>query len=442
MRRPRGAARTLAHGWAADARRWTWATVAVLASTLVVLVGTAGLLEGTTQRTLDQVADFYTGDLRITPSRTGAIPADWFPTDAAAELTRAGATVAERVEAQFVLSRRSFVDTYLNERNDVPVGVPGSSADPQKVVTLGAVVGLRPADPGLAAINEHLVAGRLPCGIEARATCPDPEDAIEIVMSQARAEGFLTDAEKKVPGRLLDIVGTFSFDITSARLDEGREERVIFTRAKVVGLYATGVDILDSFTLVASARDVQYLLGVSESTATNVLAVQSGAAAASRVAAREGWATEATESFAKGFIGQMIDVLRAVAWLVSALLFLLPTSLIGHGIARQLFAQQRELAVATAIGVPTRTLAQALAIQVTGMAGWAALSAALVTAALWVTAPMFLPGLPAPLPLDFTVSPETLGVALAVTAVSVAVGLVVGLRSRLRMPLAASLRAG
>jgi hypothetical protein len=429
-----GPARLLARGWARDARRWTWATTAVLAATLGLLLGTAGLIDGTMARTLDQVADFYTGDLRVTPSQPGALPADWFADGAVEQLRGAGATVAARVEGQYVLSRRGFVDAFAGEREGVPVGVPGGAPDPERAVHLGSLVGLDDGDPGASAIAAHLVEGRLP-----RAGGAD----MEVVMSVSRARSLLTAAEREVPGPLLRLVGEFRFDVTSAQLDPGASSRTLIHRnAKVVGLFATGVDMLDTFTLVAAAPDVRGLLAQDRAGAVNAILVLDGAAAAHPVAARNGWATEDTRTFAGGYVGQLVAVLQAAAWLVTGLLFLLPTLLVGHGLARQLSSQQRELAVATAIGVAPGTLARALSVQVLAMAGWAVAAAAALCLLLVLVLPAALQGVPAPLPLGFAVTWASVGVAAAVTALSVLAGLWVGLRSRARLPLAAVLRTG
>lgn len=446
MPRKRGgprASRMLARGWSQDNQRWTWATTAVLASTLTVLLGTSGLMEGTTARTLDEVAGFYTGELRLTPSRAGALPGDWFdlaPADggqgAADQLRAAGLVVSERVEAQYVLSRRGFADTYLNEPSDVPIGVPGTGADPRKVVTLGALVGISAGDPGERALLERITAGRLPR--------PSQSDTVEIVVSESRARSFLTADEARVPAGLLEVVGSFGFDITSARIDPDASQRAIIYRpARVVGIYATGVEMLDSFTVLAAAQDVRELLGRGrDEPLANVLAVQSGSvASAQAVAQRNGWATQDVDGFADLFVGQLIGVLQAMAVLVSALLFLLPAALMGHGLARQLASQQRELAVATAIGVPRRTLADALTLQVVGMAAWACLMAAVAAAVLAVVVPAIADSVPAPLPLGFLLTWRAVLVAAAVTVVAVVVSLWVGLRSRARLPLSAALRA-
>jgi hypothetical protein len=433
------AARMLARAWSQDSRRWTWATTSVLAGTLALLVGASGLIDGTAQRTLDKVADFYTGDLRITPSRQGALPADWFKagetgTEAAAALRKAGVVVAERVETQYVLSRRGFADAYLNEQGGVPVGVPGTDGDPRKLVTAGALVGIREEDAGRARIQDHIVAGRLP-----RAQ----PGFVEILMSEDRARRFLTPEESRVPGSLLDVVGAFTFDVTSVQLDPHASDRVVLRRdARVVGLFSTGVDMLDSWTLVAPAAEARQLMGLGrDSQAANVLVVQSNAEAAKSVAARSRWATQDVDGFAHAFVGQLIAVLQAVAWLVAGLLFILPAALIGHGLARQLASQQRELAVATAIGVPMRTLADALALQVLRMTAWAVAIAAVASLLLWVALRFLAPLVPAPLPLGFAVGGRTLFVAAAVTVTAVTVGLWVGIRGRSRLPLASTLRA-
>jgi len=441
------AARLLARGWSTDARKWTWATTAVLAGTLAVLLGTSGLLDGTSQRTLAQVSDFYTGDLRITPVAPGAVPAGWFHLDdgadgtpgALGQLQAAGASASARVEGQYVLSRRTFAEAAQTETAGVPVDVPGSQGDATKAVSLGALVGVLQDDPSRPALESHLLAGRLP------RPSASANDTVEVAMSALRLERLLTPDERAIAGSppRLDVANQLDFDLTSAQLDPASSGRTLLHRhARIVGLFATGVDLLDGLTLVAPAEEVRWLLGQPrDAPVANVLLVHTGTGPAQGVADRNGWATQGTAAFADAFVGQMVAVLRGAAWLVSALLFVLPAALIGHGLARQLANQQRELAVCTAIGVPRRTLGNALALQVLRITLWAAVAAAAATLALWLTAPALLPLLPSPLPLAFTVTWGSVAVAAAVLAVAVGVGLAVGIRSRRRMPLTAALRS-
>src|SRR5688572_7781859 len=96
----------LARAWY-DAWRGRWlASALALAAVLVLVLGTAGLLEGMERATEERVADFYTGELRVTPERAGAAPPGSFGFNTSAELDEARAGLRDaagrgaRVEAR------------------------------------------------------------------------------------------------------------------------------------------------------------------------------------------------------------------------------------------------------------------------------------------------------------------------------------------------------
>jgi len=457
MRRPKRAATTLARGWVTDGRRWTLGSSLVLAATLIAMVGTAGLLDGTRAATLERVADFYTGDLRITPYRTGAIPGGWFDLNASTsgpgavqEFAAAGVRVSPRVEAQYIMSRTALIanviDTYGNN-GQFPIETPGQSGeDANRSLAVGGLLGIEQNDPATARIAAHLVEGRMPR--------PTTDGTIEVAMSVSRLEHFLTPDERKglaSPPPLSTLchrdalVRSTPCEITSAQTKVDAIFKDFVRRpVDVVGLFETGVDVLDSFTLVAPAPQVRELLGhPGYQGIANVLAVQSGSVAAAQgVAARHHWATEDATSFAGTYVGQLIAVLSAVVFIVGALLFLLPTFLVSHGIARQLALQQRELAVCKAIGVSAGTLRKALALQVMRIAGVGAGIAAVVTVIAALALPPLLANVKGtPLPAGFALTTVTLVGAVIVTVLAMAIGWVMGLRSRSRLPLTSQLRA-
>jgi hypothetical protein len=445
-----GAARVLARGWLRDGKRWTWGSAFVLAGALGAMLATSGLLDGTRGATLADVADFYAGDLRVTPVSTGAIPTGIFflnGTDGhpgpVQEMKAHGAAVSARMEAQFVLSRAGLFSNILytySHHGQFPIDTPGQNSEAgNRTLAIGGLIGLEPGDASASRIERHLTGGRLPR--------PTDDGTVELAMSEARLWSLLTPSEREgIPDPVpLALATSLTFEVTSAqtKLDSGFHD-VIRPPARIVGLYATGIDTLDTFTLVAAAPQVRELLGhPAHEGIANVLVVQSGAAGAREVAASHGWATQDTESFAGAYVGELMAVLSFAAFLVSGLLFLLPTFLVSHGIARQLAIQQRELAVCTAIGVPVRTLRRALGLQVARIAAAGAAAAAVLCLLLLVAGPALLANVhDAPLPLGFAVSWATLGIALAVTVVAMLIGWGLGLRSRSRLPLAAQLRAG
>ncbi|MES2154683.1 MAG: FtsX-like permease family protein [bacterium] len=457
MRHGRGAASTLARGWLRDGRRWSLGSSLVLAGTLIAMVGTAGILDGTRDVTLDRVSDFYTGDLRITPVSQGAMPAGWFALNASAagpgaakELQASGLTVSTRVEAQFVMSRQgliaSAIDQFL-QNGQIPVETPGSGGtDANKALVVGGLVGIEAGDHASTRIAEHLIDGRLPR--------PTTDGTVEVAMSVRRLEGLLTPDERaRLPSppplsalcHRDAVTKSTPCDITAGKTRTGSYYEPFVDRpVDIVGLFETGIDVLDMTTLVAAAPQVRELLGRgADEPIANALLVQSGSpAAAQAIADKHHWATEGTEHFAGSYVGQLLAVLSAVVFLVGALLFFLPTFLVSHGISRQLAMQQRELAVCTAIGVPTSTLRKALAFQVLLIAAVGAGVALVVSLA----AAAILPGVLAqvkgtPLPAGFTITWTTAVLAVLVTVVAMAVGWGLGLRARSRLPLTAQLRS-
>lgn len=457
MTRPRTAAGTLARGWLRDGRRWSLGSSLVLAATLIAMVGTSGLLDGTRHATLERVADFYTGDLRITPVSAGAIPTGWFDLNASArgpgamqELQNEGLVVSPRTEAQFVMSRQGFLVNAIgtfNSEGQFAIDTPGQSGDNEThSLAIGGLIGIEDLDPAAGRIAAHLVEGRLPT--------TTTDGTVEVAMSVARLRQFLTPAERAAlhgPPSLATMCHRTATsrstpcEITSAlTTNDGLFHDLVRKPVDVVGLFDTGIDVLDTFTMVAAASQVRELLGhPANAHIANALLVEAGDTAVARaVADRHHWASEDTATFAASYVGQLIAVLAWVAFGVSALLFLLPTFLVSHGISRQLALQQRELAVCTAIGVPVSTLRVALLMQVLRITIVGAAAAALIAALMAVFLPHVLATVHGtPLPVGFVLTTITILGAIAVTVLAMAIGLVMGLRSRSRLPLTAQLRA-
>lgn len=442
--RPRGAATLLARGWVRDARRWAWGSSLVLAGTLALMVGAAGVLEGTQAATLDHVKDFYTGDLRLTRDRPGALPPLWFDLnkttgpDGGGAVAKPGRTVSYRVETEYVMSRRGFLEAALQEKDQFIVEAPGSAGNATEAIALGSLIGLDAGDPGRARLAQHLVAGRMPV--------ESANGTLEVVMSLRRLSQFLTPAEQGAAAGIepMVVARALSLEATSGQVDLTNRYRLPIRRhVEVVGLYDTGVDVLDSYTLIAAAPDVRAMVARAphEHTA-NAIVVWGSTSGLATLAKERGWAAQGAPGFAQNYVGETMAILSAVVVFVGAVLFLIPTFLVSHGLARQLASQQRELAVCTAIGVPPKVLRNALALEVLriGLAGLLLAALLVAAAVLWLPAQLAKVQ-EAPLPLGFALSLWAVASALTVTLLSMAIGWLIGVRSRRRLGLAQQLRA-
>jgi len=429
----------LARGWRRGARRWYRGTTAVLAAVLFILLTTAGVLAGTEHETASRVGDFYTGGLRLTPSSDAAVPEEVF--EASAALAGLGLDMDEvriQYESQAVLTRQTLLEAAL-EKEGFDVDAPGTRPG-RGAIGLAALLGVDVQDPAVRdALEPHLVVGSLPR--------MSGQGAIPLVMSLDRLDRFLGPEERASmpwPPRLADL-STLRFQITAARL-EGNESLAqggmfILRSAYVAGLFRTGVDVLDGFTLVAPIEDVRSLNAAAPGTANVLLVPPDQAAGARAAAARLDWRAQDAGTFTKQYLGQVIDVMRLLGGVSAAALFLLPSFLIVHGVTRQLEAHNREIAVCQAIGVPGRRIRGALGWVVARMVAAAVVLAALATAGTGLVLHGILPGLDgSPLPMDFRLPPGTALLALVVTLGSVAGALALAFRSQRDLGLAETLR--
>src|SRR5688572_8779197 len=145
------AAEVLARAWYDAWRGWWWASALALSGILILVLSTAGLLEGMERETEQRVADFYTGDLRVTPERAGAAPPGSFGFNTSDELEAAragledaagaGARVEARLETTYILSRRGLIEAYLFEDDQFGVSLPGVSSE-RDAYSVGVLAGL------------------------------------------------------------------------------------------------------------------------------------------------------------------------------------------------------------------------------------------------------------------------------------------------------------
>ena len=440
MRLPRGPVAVLSRGWRGGARRWYVGTSMVLAGSVTLLLLVSGLFAGMQSETESRISDFYTEDVRVTVRGEGAIPPATFPDlqQAVAALSRHGGDAIVHLEAQGVLSRRSFVEA-VGEDDQFNLDAPGSAGSGDSVVTLGALVGIRMDEPASRApVERHLVAGRLP-------SQGSGEGSVPVTMSLDRLDAFLTDEERaglsSWPPPMAE-VADLTFELTAAVVREGRDD-VIRRPGHLVALFDSGVDVLDSFTYVIPIEDARQLLGHDpRAPVANAILVRGGdTGGAHAVADANGWTHQGRETFTQRYLGQLMDVLRGLSVLMAVFLFLLPAFLVTHGVTRQLETHNREIAVCHAIGVRPRTVRTALGLLVVQVVAVALAVAGLLTLVLGAVLHNVLPGRrDLPLPVDFHATGGSVALSILVTAGSVAVALWIAFRSHGRQPLAETLR--
>ena len=363
------AAGVLARAWYKAWRAWWWAAGLALALVIVLVLGTAGVLDGMERETERRVADFYTGDLRVTPDRAGAAPPGRFAfnttqdLDAARQdLADAAGTAAARVEARlettYLLSRRSLVEAYLFEDEQYGVALPGVASD-RDAYSVGVLAGIPMADDAARdRLRPYLVAGAFPAAQENGST-------IHVLMSLSQFRSLLDEDERdRLDGPpTAGQMAALRLELTAARVDDsGPLKDIIRAPARVSGVYDSGIDPLDRITLVAPIEDVRRLLGVEpDAPEANVLVLHGGdAAAAKRHAEGQGWEAEGSAAFTQRYLGQLIEVVRVLGLSLSSLLLAFPFFMVWVGLAQQLDRSRRELAVCRAIGIGRPTVRRAL----------------------------------------------------------------------------------
>ncbi len=432
----------LARGWFRGRRGGWLGTSAVLAATLAMLVLVSALFSGMQSETEARVADVFTGDLRITPTETGVFGAGNFP-DGPADAGATGAAATIRMESQAILSKRSFT-SILIDGDDAPiVQRPGGDGD----VSLGVLIGASFADPAVAAPYErHMVRGTLPPAWQVAEPVED-SDPIPVAISVKTLGGFLTKEERdglsSWPPPMSEI-RNLRLDLTAGVAREGDYRNDVYRHsARVVGLYETGVETLDAFTIWGPIEAARFLLGHDpDGTVANVIVVQGETERAAEVAAAEGWAMEGSGSFTQRYLGQLITALQTLSLLTASVLFTIPAFLVAHGVERVLEAQKREVAVLRALGVPGRDVRSAMGRLVLLTVSIAVFAAAAITVLVGFALHGVLPAWRgAPVPLDVTFTWQAVAGGVAVALLSCFVAFLVAVRGQKRTDLTGTLRA-
>lgn len=432
--------RLLAQGWLRSQRAWWWATAFLLGTILGGSLAASGVVAGMAAGTEARVADFFTSDVRITlrDGRTGA--ADGLDANASAALAARleaaggpGTRVLGRLETQYVLSRRSLLEAYFEEDEQYGVVVPGAEAGPD-AFGAGLLLGLPSA--AMAPVAAHLVAGRMP--LERGRT-------VELALSLSAFESYLSPEERASlsawPPAEADLE-RFGFEVTAGRVaGGGLFKDIVRLPARVVGLFASGLDILDRFAAVGTVAAARALVGQDPvwGNANAFAATTNRPDAVRAAAASEGLQAEGADDFAARYVGQLLQVIEAVGVGVTLLLLAFPLFLVWHALQQLLDRQRRQIAVCRAIGVSARDLRLSLARLALHLAARSALVAAVVLLGA-VAVLVALPTGTFPVPTQFALPWSTLATVSLVVLSGFALAIAAASRTVLRDPLGAALR--
>lgn len=435
------AAGVLGRAWYRAWRAWWWTSGLALGLVLVLVLGTAGLLEGMERETEQRVADFYTGDVRITPERAGAAPPGSFVFNTTADVEDAlealhdaggsGTHAEPRLETTYLLSRRSLAEAYLFEDEQYGVVLPGVASE-RDAFSVGVLSGV-PFDDAATRdrLQPYLVAGDFPAW---PGDPSHPNGTVPLLMSAQQFRSLLEKAERDRMGDAPTAadLAALRLEITAARVDDsGPFKDVIRFPARVTGLYDSGIEALDRVSLVAPIEDVRRLLGHDAGApAVNVLTVHGGDDTGAKAEARDrGWVAEGPGDFTQRYLGQLVDVVRVLGLTLSSLLLAFPFFMVWIGMSQQLERSRRELAVCRAIGVGPGTIRGAL-LRLTGRVALVALVPVVIVLGLaaWLLPDALAGSRVLPFPLGFHVP----GWAFAVAALSLVVAGTAALAGALR----------
>lgn len=357
--------------WWRDGRlRW------YAASTLVALLVTssmavAGLFAGMDSAIEKRIEDLYTDDTRVTRDQTGIARPAWFTGGAYNETLAqlGGPNVATpRFESQFILSRRGLVEAYLEEQGQYEVGVPGASGSSRNQYAVGVLVGLPETAPTWDALRSYLVSGSL----------PNP---------RAQMASW--------PPRSSDLA-SLRFEITAGVVrDDTSFKDIIRRSARVVGVFDTRIDLVDSFsawTDLASAAS----LSNAPTPVANAFTVRGPPPNTAHV-------TQGASAFSAQYVGDMLLLVRVLAQISVTLLLAAPLFLVWNNIQQVLDRQRRELVVCRALGM-RHPIPVALALLSMRTIGLGLLVASILVLIMQWVLPSWLAGWDAlPVPASFEV---------------------------------------
>jgi hypothetical protein len=428
-----GASSLLAGAWWRDGRGRWYATVGLLVLLVVSSMFVAGVFKGIDVAMEDRIQGLYTQDHRITKSMEGvARPEHWRDDEynqTLAYLSKDGAQVTPRFESQLLISRRDFVDAVLNEDHQYTVGIHDGQDDADQIA-IGLLVGLPQGAPTWDELGKYLLPG---------GRMPDPNaTTMELVIGLDRLEAMVPKAEREgmrhwppTPEDLRALGFTVTAGVVAPNGIFAHD--VIRPPARVVGVYDTHIDLVDSFTVWTTQASAASLSAEGPYTA-NAFTVRGSVPT-------NGYITQSPTQFTARFVGALLLVVQVLAQISVGLLLAAPLFLVWNNLQQILDRARRELVVCRALGI-RKPIPIALGLLAGRATMWGLLGAAAVVIAMQAILPSVLSNWSAlPVPATFRVD---------VVAAMVLTGLVLGgtllaiaaaWRAHVRQDLASTLRA-
>lgn len=400
-------------------RRRQVAVGAVLAVGILFLLLSGMFLSGARQEIIRPLHDTISGDARITqgvPDLAGGL--EWKDSRPVEEAVRTlpGAVAAPRWEASQVTARRDKLDNW----------------------TGGLLIGIDPSIPEeQAELAKYLVWGSL---IPVQSVADPATNRVYVPLLVGESAAKRLDLH---PGPGGGPNFTEILRLTSGRFANGASAPPIDREAVVVGVYRTGLDVLDRFTAFAPLDQARFLVGGMPGFPTaNAVVVHGATADQVRALGLANVHIADASGVASQTMGIVLLAVGISSALVLGVLAFVLSLLLVREVGLQVARDAPALAALRAIGVPARTAAA-------GYAGLAVLTvaAAAVAAVLVATlVALFAPALTVAaagvhLQIPWRLDPLSLGLAVAAALVLAAVASLASLRRTRRATAADQLRS-
>lgn len=426
-----GATGLLAGAWWRDGRRRWFATAALLALLVVSSMAVAGLFRGIDVAMQSRIEDLYTDDARLTKERPGVSQSAIWQGDAynasVAQLVAAGADPVPRFESQFILSRRSLVEAYLEEDDQFNVGVPGASDANRNQYVFGLLVGLPAGARTWEQMEGYLVSGRLPnAGAQ----------TMELAMGLRRLETLVPESERaqmRAWPPTPDDLALLSFEVTAGVVrNDTTFKDVVRERARVVGVFDTRIDLVDGFSTWTDQAAAARLSGLAMPVA-NAFTITT-------TEVPQGYVAQGPKEFSAMYVGDLLVLVRVLAQAAVGLLLAAPLFLVWNNLQQVLDRSRRELVVCRAIGI-RGPIPAALLVLASRATAWGLGFAAVAVAGL----ALFLPGVleswsALPVPATFRVDVGAAVILALLVMVGTLGAVLAAWRAHARQDLASTLR--
>ncbi len=224
-------------------------------------------------------------------------------------------------------------------------------------------------------LDHYMVAGRM----------PDPNAVtMEIVVGLARLGSMVPQEERDLMRSwppTADDLRTLRFEITAGVVQQGGLNKdIVRVPARVVGVFETRIDLVDSFSAWA---DIDRAAALSDA---QMPVANAFTARGDVPASNEDFVTQSPSAFTAKYVGALFLVIQILAQVCVGLLLVAPLFLVWNNLQQVLDRYRRELVVCRAMGVqgPIPRALFRLAARATA---WGLLSAAVLTGVLQLVLP-------------------------------------------------------